>query len=126
MEHFSSDCWNLNMNCLCSWTKCSGLANRTTYNFTNHSEKSENELPALDVLSKSKHKERFVLNKRVLARAVRKNTQVIMMELDDIAEKAISKLRTKMGKDCKAEVASFKIFKDPAMLTNESIRVKGI
>lgn len=127
MAHYASDCWDLEINCSYGWTECAGLADRSAYDLANHSEKSGNELTAREVFPEPRDVESLVCipNKGLLGRAFRKNAQVIMKEMNEMDEGAVSELQTKIDKDGKAEVAGFDISKDHVTFKKEKTRVTG-
>lgn len=127
MAHYASDCWDLEINCSYGWTECAGLADRSAYDLANHSEKSGNQLTAREVFSEPRDVERLVClpNKGLLGRAFRANAQVIMKEIDEMDEEAISALRTKIETDGTAEVAGFTISKDHLTFKIEKKRETG-
>lgn len=127
MAHYASSCWYLEMYWSYSWTECAGLAECSAFDFAHHLENSGNELTAREVLLEPRDVERliFALNKGEPGRAVRKNEQVIMKEMDDMDENVVSVLRTKMEKDGKSEMAGIDIFKEHVTFKNENRRVIG-
>lgn len=88
MAHYAKDCWDLEVRCSYKWVECAGLADRSAYDLSVHSEASKIELNAREVYPEIREVESLtcIPNKGLLGRAFKRDAQPIMKRLESLSE----------------------------------------
>lgn len=126
MAHYAADCWDLEVRCSYKWVECAGLADRSAYDLSVHSDASKIELSAFERFSEPKQVSALVAvpNKGLLGRAFKKDAQLVMKALGEMTEDGVKQLRSSLESgpahvivesgasfDVSAEQVSFKVEK---------------
>lgn len=96
MAHYAADCWDLEVRCSYKWVECAGLADRSAYDLSVHSEASKIELSAFERFAEPKEVSSLVAvpNKGLLGRAFKKDAQLVMKALGEMEEKDVEALQS--------------------------------
>lgn len=88
MAHYAKDCWDLEVRCSYKWVECAGLADRSAYDLSAHSEGSKIELAAREVYAEVKEMDVLVCipSKGLLGREFKKDAQPIIKKLESMSE----------------------------------------
>jgi glycyl-tRNA synthetase len=99
MAHYAKDCWDLEVRCSYKWVECAGLADRSAYDLSVHSEASKVELAAREVYAEVQELSVLVCvpNKGLLGKTLKRNAQPVMEKLQSLSES-----------ECKSLQAEFK------------------
>jgi glycyl-tRNA synthetase len=110
MAHYAKDCWDLEVRCSYKWVECAGLADRSAYDLSVHSEASKVELAAREVYAEVQEMEVLVCvpNKGLLGKSLKRDAQPVMEKLQSLSES-----------ECKSLQAEFKARDGRASVTVE-------
>lgn len=94
MAHYAADCWDAEILNSYGWVECVGIADRSCYDLSRHSERSKKNLQAAEKYDQPKVVEFIDLkpNKGEIAKAFKQKTQEIvsyLTELDESSKKSI-------------------------------------
>ncbi|WJX91751.1 glycine--tRNA ligase [Trifolium repens] len=91
MAHYAADCWDAEIECSYGWIECVGIADRSVYDLSAHSDKSGVKLVAHEKFSEPKEVEKLVITpiKKELGLAFKGNQKKVVEALEAMKEKRL-------------------------------------
>lgn len=124
MAHYAADCWDTELLSSFGWIECVGLADRSAYDLTAHTEGSGTKLVARRLLEKPVTKDivLFDVNRQVIGKTFKKDAKTINQLLEKADEETLLRMMGDMEKNGETVLDKFTLTKD--MLKNMRIEKK--
>uniref|UniRef100_A0A7S1TEB7 Glycine--tRNA ligase n=1 Tax=Compsopogon caeruleus TaxID=31354 RepID=A0A7S1TEB7_9RHOD len=96
MAHYARDCWDLEVETSYGWIECAGLADRSAYDLSNHSEKSNADLVARETYQTVQRVEvlEVIPNKGVLGKLFKREAQKLIAYLEGMEHDRATELQS--------------------------------
>ena len=118
MAHYATDCWDTELLSSFGWIECVGLADRSAFDLTAHTEGSGVKLMARRLLDKPVTKDivLYDINRALIGKTFKKNARTINQLLEKADQCTLLKMKTDMDSNGETIVGGFTLNKD--MLKN--------
>jgi len=106
MAHYAEDCWDCEVECSYGWVECAGLADRSAYDLTAHTNMSKVPLLAFDAYPEPRMEEvlTIVPNKRELGKEFKREANTVACALENMEEDAAMAMKAKLEANEAVEV----------------------
>ncbi|KNE62281.1 glycine-tRNA ligase [Allomyces macrogynus ATCC 38327] len=129
MAHYACDCWDAELRTSYGWIECVGCADRSAYDLTRHSERTNKKLVVRQALAEPRISEKWtiVVNKKKFGPAFKraaKDVEAALMALDELAVVAIKDALAKSGAAMVATPDGAQHKLDATLVTVERVTIK--
>eukprot|EP00899_Mesostigma_viride_P021088 jgi/Mesvir1/28981/Mv17754-RA.1 len=104
MAHYACDCWDAEIECSYGWVECVGLADRSAYDLTAHTEKSKVDLTAFEAYPEPKLVEALTVtpNLKEMGKTLKKDAKIASEALVAMSEAEATAFKAMLDADGKA------------------------
>eukprot|EP00923_Selenidium_pygospionis_P044538 GHVN01076973.1.p1 GENE.GHVN01076973.1~~GHVN01076973.1.p1 ORF type:complete len:589 (-),score=58.07 GHVN01076973.1:20-1786(-) len=123
MAHYSSDCWDLEIETSHGWTECIGCADRGTYDLDQHTKKSNVSFLAKKKIEPTTERKCILeLDKRSIGKEFKKETSRIIENLLELPQEDLICLKESLEKDEKKKlILDKKVFEITSQMVSISV-----